>query len=728
MKVDKKKSEVDDEPGGCRSQLVNEQTWPQVDKESITCIDDLLKICNLPEINKEKLEQVVNIYPLRITPYYLSLIKDIHDPSDPILRQCMPSLAEIEEKDFESMDPLAEEKTSPTNYLVHRYPDRVLFLVTGKCFMYCRHCTRKRIWKKNNFEPSLKNLEKSLEYIRENKNIREVVVSGGDPLTLSEEKVDCILTYIHKIKHVEVIRIGTRTPVVFPKRITGSLCSTLRKYDNLWINVQFNHPREITPQSTAACRRLQRQGIPISNQSVLLKGINDDPKIMKELCHKLQRIRVRPYYLFQCDPVSGTSGFRTSVWKGVEIIEKMRGFTSGMCVPTFVVDGTEGMGKVPLSPNYFVSSDERAITLKNYAGETFIYPDFHKDKADTEIKIKAKQTIAITFNLKKHLSSADEDEEYDEIETIEAIKQEIESLGFGVVLLEQDKHFMRNLMIQKIDFVLNIAEGKGKSRSRESQIPCILESLNIPYSGSDPIALGIALDKGLTTQVLKAKGIPVPQSYVVGNIDDIETLPNIFKGNKRFIIKPRWEGSSKGIFLNSLVGDFKELKEKVSKISNCYNQPALVEEFLDNDEVTVGVCGNEQPFILGMMKIMPRNTSKYPFIYSIENKREWKEKIKYESKSAIPEKIQKRIERSAIDVFSALELRDIARIDFRMDKNNIPKVIDVNPLPGLSPVYSDLPIMIRLSGETYSSLIKTILEVSFRRCGLKWDQASKKLL
>lgn len=242
--------------------------------------------------------------------------------------------------------------------------------------MYCRHCTRKRLWRNssnNNIEPTLTEIQASLDYVRKNKEIREIIISGGDPLTLNQERLDWILEEASNISHVQVIRIGTRTPVVFPERITKSLCKILGKYNKLWVNVQFNHPVEITAESTEACRRIQNRGIPMSNQTVLLKGINDTPQIMKELCQKLQAIRIRPYYLFHCDEVVGASHFRTSVFKGVEILEKMRGHTSGMCVPIFVVDGPAGKGKIPLGPQYMISMSPTKVTLRNYNNEIIEY-------------------------------------------------------------------------------------------------------------------------------------------------------------------------------------------------------------------------------------------------------------------------------------------------------------------------------------------------------------------
>ncbi|HNX90405.1 MAG TPA: KamA family radical SAM protein [Candidatus Omnitrophota bacterium] len=353
--------------------LLSEANWQTAAKNSIQSVDNLANYVNLGKEELPVLKQVAKLFHVRATHYYLSLIEDPYDTEDPIRKQAVPAVEELKEDIHEKMDPLAEEKTSPFSCLVHRYPDRALLIVTSRCFMYCRHCTRKRIWREKITEPTLRDIDKALGYVKDNTQIREVVISGGDPFTLSTERLDCILAAVSKCTNVEVVRIGTRAPVVLPQRIDDNLCKVLEKYDNLWINVQFNHPREITPESAEACRKLQKCGIPVSNQSVLLKGINDSPEIMMELCHKLQSIRVRPYYLFQCDPVVGASHFRTSIWEGIHIMEKMRGHTGGMCVPTFVVDGIDGKGKIPLSPNYLVSTSDDSVTLRNYKNEVFDY-------------------------------------------------------------------------------------------------------------------------------------------------------------------------------------------------------------------------------------------------------------------------------------------------------------------------------------------------------------------
>lgn len=692
-------------------------------KNFISNIEDLSQYLPLEEEQFFRLKKVVETYQMRIPFYYFSLINNILDDCDPIRRQCLPHPDEFNQDSFESEDPLDEEKDSSFGCLVHRYPDRVLLLVTNRCFMYCRHCTRKRIWNKKRNEPTLEDIGKAVNYVRRNPEIREIIVSGGDPLTLSTERLEDILSKIYSCSNIQAIRIGTRTPVVFPPRIDDRLCKMLKKYDNVWINVQFNHPREITPQAALACRKLQRVGIPVSNQSVLLKGVNDNLQVMQELCQKLQEIRVRPYYLFQCDPVRGTAHFRTSPWQGREIIKKMQGLTGGMCIPTFVIDGTGGKGKVPFGPDYLVSSSDEGIILKNYQDELFFYKDAGIQPGTiTEPKNACSvNTIGIVFNLKKQ-GSGESYEEYDEIETIESIKKEIEKYDFKVVLLEQDENFLKSLLNQKPDFVFNIAEGRGNSRGRESQVPAILESLGIPYSGSDPISLGITLDKYLTNRLLKSANIPVSEMFMVKNIRDIENLGNIFGRGDLFLVKPRWEGSSKGIFLNSLVSDFGNLKKRVEDIISKYSQPALIEEFLEGDEITVGIYGNELPQVLGMMKIIPKDKACKNFLYSFETKQDWQNKVQYKPQDSILEHIQRLIEFYAIKAYKELELKDVARIDFRLDIQNKPKIIDVNPLPGLSPLYGDLPILYKLKGSGYNDLIKAILQESFKRYGFSFNK------
>jgi lysine 2,3-aminomutase len=270
-------------------------------------------------------------------------------------------------------DPLDEKRESVVPGLVHRYPDRVLMVLTDLCPMLCRHCTRKREWKDGFWVRSPQEIEAMLNYIRGNRAVRDVIISGGDPLTLSTRRLEEVISSLRKIEHVEIIRIGTRFPVVLPQRIDDELCSMLSKYGPIWLNTHFNHPKEITPESAAACDRLLRAGIPVNNQSVLLKGINDTVQIQRKLCQSLLKIKVRPYYLYQCDEIQGTEHLRTTVETGLKIMEGMWGHTSGLAVPTFVVDIPQGGGKVPVLPNYLQSKPGEDLVFRNYQGRYFRY-------------------------------------------------------------------------------------------------------------------------------------------------------------------------------------------------------------------------------------------------------------------------------------------------------------------------------------------------------------------
>ncbi|MBM3255505.1 MAG: KamA family radical SAM protein, partial [Candidatus Omnitrophica bacterium] len=269
----------------------------------------------------------------------------------------------------------AEDRDSPAPHLVHRYPDRVLLLATEHCAMYCRHCTRRRLvgeHEHNNVD-SPSRFDVAIEYIKENRKIRDVLISGGDPLILEDEELENIVERIRSISHVEFLRLGTRIPVTLPQRITEKLVNMLKKYSPLWMSIHFNHPKEITKRSKIACDMLSEAGIPLGSQSVLLKGINDRPYIMKRLVHELLQIRVRPYYIYQCDPVRGTQHFRTPVATGINIIEKLRGHTSGYAVPTYVIDGPGGGGKIPVGPNYVLSQAKGKYVLRNYKGKIYTY-------------------------------------------------------------------------------------------------------------------------------------------------------------------------------------------------------------------------------------------------------------------------------------------------------------------------------------------------------------------
>jgi lysine 2,3-aminomutase len=311
-------------------------------------------------------------YPLAITPYYLSLMNP-DNPADPIRRQALPAQEELSMASIGMEDPLAEGEHSVVPGLVHRYPDRVLMVLTDICPMLCRHCTRKREWRRGGWVRTPAEVDAMLDYIRGHKEVRDVIVSGGDPLTLSTQRLEEVLAGIRRISHVEIIRIGTRVPVVLPQRIDDELCSILSKYGPIWLNTHFNHPRELTPEAAGACDRLLRAGVPVNNQSVLLKGVNDSVETQLKLCQGLLKIKVRPYYLFQCDDVQGTEHFWTPVETGVEIIRGMRGFTSGLAVPTFVIDLPNGGGKIPVGPDYILERNDRELTVRNYQGKIIHY-------------------------------------------------------------------------------------------------------------------------------------------------------------------------------------------------------------------------------------------------------------------------------------------------------------------------------------------------------------------
>lgn len=336
----------------------------------ITTVEQLIPLTGPQHADENRIRSVTGVFPMAVTPYYASLI-DWKDQSCPIRAQCIPDEREMICSCEEMEDPLKEEQYSPLSALIHRYPDRVLLLVTLECSTYCRHCTRKRKVGDVNRAISIEDIRKGIEYIRNHSEIRDVLLSGGDPLMLKDEVLESIISSIRQIPHVEVIRIGTRMPVVLPQRITASLVKMLKKYHPLWINTHFNHPAEFTPESTKALARIVNAGIPMGNQTVLLKGVNDSPEIMKELLHQLVKNRVRPYYLYHCDYSRGIQHFRTTIQKGIEILEKLIGFTSGFSIPTYVVDIAGGGGKVPLLPNYRLQSMGTHTVLRNFEGTEF---------------------------------------------------------------------------------------------------------------------------------------------------------------------------------------------------------------------------------------------------------------------------------------------------------------------------------------------------------------------
>lgn len=360
---------------------------------TIKTVDDLKKVINLTPEEEEGVRISSQTIPLNITPYYASLM-DVDDPKDPVRMQSVPLSSEMVRTKYDMEDPLHEDADSPVPGLTHRYPDRVLFLVTNQCSMYCRYCTRRRFSGQIGMGVPKKQLDACIEYIRSRPEVRDVLISGGDGLLINDRVLEYILSSLRAIPHVEIIRIGTRAPVVFPQRITENLCNILKKYHPVWLNTHFNHPKEITPEAKQACEMLANAGVPLGNQSVILAGINDCPNTMKKLVQDLVKIRVRPYYIYQCDLSEGIGHFRTPVSKGIEIIEHLRGHTSGYAVPTFVVDAPHGGGKIPVSPNYLISQSSDKVVLRNFEGVITSYPEpkqYHEhDEENCEYCIAAK--------------------------------------------------------------------------------------------------------------------------------------------------------------------------------------------------------------------------------------------------------------------------------------------------------------------------------------------------
>ncbi len=353
--------------------------WHWQVRNRIKNVDELERYINLSEDEKRQISTVLSKFRMAITPYYLCLI-DPQNPECPIKKQAIPSINEMHIGINDMLDPLAEDTDSPVPGLTHRYPDRVLFLITDMCSMYCRHCTRRRFAGQHDSRMPQNRIDQAIEYIRNTKEIRDVLLSGGDALLVSDEILEDIISRLREIEHVEVIRIGTRTPVVLPQRITPEFVNMLKKYHPIWLNTHFNHYDEITNESKKAIDLMADAGIPLGNQSVLLRGVNDSVEIMKKLVQQLVSIRVRPYYIYQCDLSLGIEHFRTPVSKGIEIIEGLRGHTSGYCVPTFVVDAPGGGGKIPVMPNYVISQAPGKIVLRNYEGviSTYTEPtDYH---------------------------------------------------------------------------------------------------------------------------------------------------------------------------------------------------------------------------------------------------------------------------------------------------------------------------------------------------------------
>jgi lysine 2,3-aminomutase len=353
----------------------NDWLWQQ--QNQVNTLETVEKIINLTVSEKETFERCCELFHVGITPYYASLM-DKEDPGCPVRLQAVPQAGELQIFPEDLDDPLNEDVDMPVPCLTHRYPDRVLLYSTPNCAMYCRHCTRKRKVATPSSTMMEKHLEAAFNYIAEHTEVRDIVISGGDPLSYSDERLEQILDKLYAIPHVEIMRLGTRNPVTRPQRITDDLVNMLKKYQPLYINTHFNHPKECTMEAFEACHKLSEAGFIIGNQTVLLKGVNDNPAVMKELMQKLLVMRVRPYYIYQCDLAKGINHFRTTIDAGLEIMENLRGHTSGLAVPAFVCDAPGGGGKIPLLPNYVVNRAGRQTILRNYKNNTFTYVEPEK--------------------------------------------------------------------------------------------------------------------------------------------------------------------------------------------------------------------------------------------------------------------------------------------------------------------------------------------------------------
>ncbi|MCX6144918.1 MAG: KamA family radical SAM protein [Ignavibacteriales bacterium] len=358
------------------------ELWQEMLRQSIDSAKDLIERFGF---DKEQAEKLNKLFHIRVNPYYLSLIRY---PNDPIWLQCIPDAVELEDHNAPE-DPLNEESDSPVPSITHRYPDRVLFLVTSQCSMYCRFCTRKRKVS-DSTKINSKWIQDGVDYIAAHPEVRDVVLSGGDPLMVTDYVLERVLASLRAIPHVEIIRLGTKMPCVLPQRITPKLCKMLKKYHPIYVNTHFNHPWECTPEADKACAMLADAGCPIGNQAVLMKGVNDDADVMLELHRKLLKMRVRPYYIYQADLTKGTNHFRTPVRKGLEIMDKLRGHTSGLAIPYYVIDAPGGGGKIPLLPQYVLGRNGKDIILRNYKYEIFTYPDVEEEQPEPQLVVETK--------------------------------------------------------------------------------------------------------------------------------------------------------------------------------------------------------------------------------------------------------------------------------------------------------------------------------------------------
>ncbi len=694
--------------------------WKWQIRNRVRKIDILEQMIQLTPDERSAIEKRTSNLPIAITPYYLSLFDPL-DSQQPIRRTHIPVEDEFTTTPGEDPDPLDEDGDTATPGLVHRYPDRVLFLTTGFCSTYCRYCTRSRMVGETNGEYSfsIRNWEKAIAYIKEHTEIRDCLLSGGDPLSIGDDKLDWLLSRLRAIPHLEFIRIGTKIPVVMPQRITKDLVKMLKKYHPLWMSIHFTHPDELTVETIEACTRLADAGIPLGSQTVLLKGINDSVDVLKPLFHGLLKARVKPYYLYQCDPVSGSAHFRTPVEKGLEIMQQLRGYTTGYAVPTFVIDAPGGGGKIPVLPNYVTGREGDNLLLTNFEGGAYKYPDpggkfgaaFNKTpvKQHTMGKpLPEKLHIGFTYDLKKEYIekgySEEEVAEFDSQETIDAVYNALTSFGHTVERVGNVHALSQRLAKgDRFDLVFNICEGLH-GVGREAQVPAILETYQIPYTFSSPDVLCTVQDKHLSKLIVQADGLNTASSFLVKSAEDIAKVNIAYP----LFIKPVAEGSSKGITSCSLVKTKQELEERCKAMLNTYKQPVLVESYLSGREFTVGIVDNT---VLGVLEMKPTAFGD-PTGHTYANKQDCANTMEY---FLATDAVGNAAGELALKCWKALSCRDVGRVDIRCDANGIPHFLEVNALAGLNPTISDLTIINRLLGRTYESLIADIIKAACNR-------------
>jgi D-alanine-D-alanine ligase len=509
------------------------------------------------------------------------------------------------------------------------------------------------------------------------------------------------------------VRIGTKVPVVLPQRITPELVGILKKFPPLWMSIHFTHPDEITPETAAACGRLVEAGIPLGSQTVLLKGINDSVETMKQLVHRLLHIRVRPYYLYQCDPIAGSSHFRTPVEKGLEIIRGLRGHTSGYAVPHYVIDAPGGGGKIPLLPEYYVGRQGSEVLLKNYEGKLYRYPDVTVE-TETGQEVQEKFRIGLTYDLRDdYLAEGygeEETAEFDRADTIEAIENALSRLGYFPERIGNIKHLVKKLGSnnhKSWDLVFNICEGMW-GLGREAQVPGLLDAYGIPYTFSDSTVLALTLDKALTKQVIRDLGLPTPDFFLVRTMDDLSRIDLAFP----LFAKPVAEGTGKGIGPLSKCNSMAELTAVCRELLTKFKQPVLVETYLPGREFTVGIIGSgDEAKAVGVIEVVLKANAEAN-AYSYKNKENYEELVLYHT---VDGDLAEKCQDVAVKAWKGLGCRDAGRIDLRLDAQGIPSFLEVNPLAGLHPQHSDLPIICSTVGISYDELMSNIIKSALKR-------------